>query len=39
LLEAIGISRRAKDITTPSVASYVDHIEQQQQTIDEEPAP
>ena len=37
LLEAIGITRRARDITTPSVADYVDHINTQ--TIDEEAAP
>ena len=37
LLEAVGMQRRARDITTPSVASYVDHVNTQ--TIDEEAAP
>jgi hypothetical protein len=36
LLEAVGLQRRAKDVT-PSVADYLDHINKQ--TIDQEAAP
>lgn len=38
LLQAVGLQRRARDVT-PNVADYVNHIKQQQQTIDEEAAP
>jgi hypothetical protein len=36
LLEAVGLQRRAKDVT-PSVADYLDHINRQ--TIDQEAVP